>query len=178
MIGDRIVVVGACGSGKSTLARSIARRDGRALLELDAVRHLPRWEPKPDDLVRAELEAFVAAETRWVIDGNCKQHRETVWRNADTIVWLDLPRGVVMRSLVGRTLRRAITREVLWNGNRERWRDVASLDPDRSIVVWGWTTFEAYRAEYTAAMADEQWVHLRWIRIRSRQEVARLGGRT
>jgi len=47
------------------------------------------------------------------------QPRDVVWTRADIVVWFDLPRRTVMRQVVTRTLRRAITRAELWNGNRE-----------------------------------------------------------
>ena len=43
---------------------------------------------------------------------------------ADVIVWLDLPLLVKLGRLVRRSWRRVRTREVLWNGNVETWRDV------------------------------------------------------
>lgn len=171
MVGQRIVIIGPSGAGKSTLARALSRRGGRALLELDSIHHLAGWKTRPDAEAREEIRRFMANEPRWVIDGNYLRHREVIWRAADTIIWIDLPRAVVMTSLVGRTLRRLTRREVLWNGNRERWREVLSFDPQRSIVTWGWTTFDSCRAELAAAMADSAWSHSRWLRLRSRAEV-------
>lgn len=51
-------------------------------------------------------------------------------------MWLDLPRRIVMRQVVGRTLRRIVRRELLWNGNRELLRNVWARDPERSIIRW------------------------------------------
>jgi hypothetical protein len=52
-----------------------------------------------------------------------------VLERADTVVWLDLPRRIWLPRLVVRTLRRALTREELWNGNRESlWNAVAGDD--------------------------------------------------
>ena len=63
-----------------------------------------------------------------------------MWQRADTVAWLDLPRHLVMRRLLWRTARRVMTRQELWNGNREHWRAFFSLDPEQSILVWAWTT--------------------------------------
>jgi adenylate kinase family enzyme len=168
----RVSVVGNSGSGKSVLAAAIAGRlGGVPHLELDAVKHQPNWTERPPDQMRA-IVAERAAADRWVIDGNyAAVVQDLVWARADTVVWLDLPRRVVMRQIVGRTLRRVIRREELWNGNRERWRNLLTLDPEESVIVWAWVSHDRYRARYEAAMREEAWAHLRFVRLRSRQEV-------
>ena len=45
--------------------------------------------------------------------------RDIVWQRADTVVWFDLPFAVVMARTVRRTVRRVVTRQELWNGNKE-----------------------------------------------------------
>jgi hypothetical protein len=58
---------------------------------------------------------------------------------ADLLVWLDLPRARVMAQVTGRTLRRRLTRQPLWNGNVEPplWTFVTDRD---HIVRWAWRT--------------------------------------
>ena len=97
--------------------------------------------------------------------------RELVWARADTVVWIDLPRPLVMRRIVGRTLRRAAFRQELWNGNREPCSNWLTLDPERSIIMWSWTQHAKYRARYAEAMIDPVWAHLRFVRLRSPAQV-------
>jgi hypothetical protein len=47
-----------------------------------------------------------------------------IWARADTVIWLDPPRRTVMRRVIWRTIRRVAGRAELWNGNRERWRNL------------------------------------------------------
>lgn len=168
---ERLVVVGTCGSGKSTLARALEARWGLPRLELDAIHHLAGWRERPEAEARPMIEGFLDRHERWVVDGNYTRYRDVVWGRADTIVWLDLGRMTTVASLARRTLRRLVTREELWNGNRERWRDQLSLDPERSILLWGWARYGHYRAEYAQLMAGREWPGLRWLRLRSRGEV-------
>ena len=167
----RIVVVGTSGSGKSTLARALAARLGMARLELDAVHHLPGWEPIDDAAFRREVAAFVATHDRWVADGNYEVVRDLLWEPADTVVWLDVDRAVATWRVVRRTARRLVTREPLWNGNREQWRNVLSSDPERSIVRWAWTTHAERRRLYPGLLADPRWQPLQVHRLRTPREV-------
>lgn len=164
-------MVGCSGSGKSWLARRLSERLGVPYLELDALNHQPGWVELP----RKEMHDAVGRVTSgpgWVVDGNYSVVREDlVWPRADTVVWLDLPRPAVLRQVTARTLTRAVTRQELWNGNRERWRNILSLDPRQSIIVWSWTRHRVYRQRYRAAVDDPRWAHLRFHRLGSRREV-------
>lgn len=170
----RVSVVGNSGSGKTTLARELAKRLGVPYIEMDAIHHQRGWEPMPADRIVETLERHVQAPG-WVIDGNYQRFvmEGPVWRQADTVVWLDLPRRTVMRQVVGRTLRRLVTREELWNGNREPFSNILSVDPERSVIAWAWTRDRDYRERYVRAMADPRWRHLRFVRLRSRREARR-----
>src|SRR4051794_13399658 len=111
---QRVSVVGNSGSGKSTFARALAVKLDVPYIELDAIFHLPDWVELPPDEFRAAV-ADRAAGDAWVIDGNYNVVREAVWARADTVAWLDYPRSLVLRRVVTRTVRRAATREELWN---------------------------------------------------------------
>ena len=114
----RVVVVGATGAGKSTLAGRLAQGLDVPFVELDALFWGPQWTPAVPDDFRARVDA-TSAGPAWVIAGNYGAVRDLRWPRADTIVWLDYPLPLVLARLTARTLRRGITREILWNGNRE-----------------------------------------------------------
>ena len=165
-------MVGNSGSGKSTAAVTLASRLGVPCVELDSIFHQPGWTELPVDEFRARVAAAAAGDA-WVIDGNYSAVRDVVWARADTVVWIDLPRPVVMRRVVARTVRRAARRQELWNGNREPWSNFLTLDPERSIIMWAWTQHGRYRRRYETAMADPAWAHLRFVRLRSPAEIKR-----
>lgn len=122
----------------------------------------------PDDEFLAAAERATRGPG-WVVDGNYPQvvMEGPVWERADTVVWLDLSRRTVMRQVVLRTLGRVLTRQQLWNGNREPFSNLWSLDPERSVIAWAWTRHRSAAARYAAAMADPRWRHLRFVRLRS-----------
>ncbi|MFT4214229.1 MAG: toxin [Microbacterium sp.] len=164
----RIRIVGTSGSGKTTLAREIAAGLGVAHLELDAVFWDADWQRRDLDEAHGLIRGFVAAHSAgWVADGN--------WTNtlhglldpdtpggAEVVVWIDLPRSVVMRRVIWRTLRRAATREELWHGNRERPSSWLRWSPEENIVRWAWTSCPTVRARMLERIAaGEPIVHLR-----------------
>jgi adenylate kinase family enzyme len=168
----RVSVVGNSGSGKSTLARKLAAILGVPCLELDGVFHQPGWTELPAQEFQ-RLTAAQAGGDGWVIDGNYGAVRDIVWARADTVVWLDPPRRTVMRQITWRTVRRAATREELWNGNREPLANFLSWDPAQSIISWAWHSHARYRARYLAAAADPANAHLTFVRLAGHRDIAR-----
>lgn len=167
----RVSVVGNSGSGKSTLAARIAECIGAPYVEIDALHHLPGWVERDRAELSAEIEHLTAAD-RWVVDGNYRSVvvEGPVWERADTVVWLALPRSVVMRQIVPRTVRRVVTRQKLWNGNRETLANLTRWDPEENIIRWAWVSHAKYEARYTAAAADPRFAHLRFVVLRSHAE--------
>src|SRR5579871_1235322 len=150
---ERVSVVGVSGSGKTRLAARIAEKLGVPLVELDAIHHLPGWEPI-NPSVFIETVRHLADAEHWVIDGNYRAvvSDGPVWRRADTVVWLDLPRRTVMRQVVQRSISRVVARRKLWNDNRESVRNLVAWDPQKSIIRWSWTKYATYQQRYEAAM--------------------------
>lgn len=166
----KICVVGCSGGGKTTFAASLAQRLGLPHLELDSIYHQSEWRSLPTQEFRARVEEFTS-QRRWVVDGNyISDVGDITWGGADSIVWLDTSRLVATGRVVRRTLGRLFRNKELWNGNRERWRQVLSRDPETSIVMWSWKMHEKYTDRYEAAIDDPRWRHLRFVRLRTPRE--------
>lgn len=156
------------------MARELARRLGATHIELDELLWLPDWRKREPDEVQRLLEEPLRA-TSWVVCGNLRAARDVVWTRADTVIVLDLPRRVVMKRVIVRTLRRIVRRERLWAGNRETLRNVLALhDPERSIIAWSWTHHRTYSTEYREVATSQMWPQLRFIFCSRTAEVARL----
>ena len=167
---QRINVIGSSGSGKTTLARRIAAALDIHHLELDSIHHLPDWEPIDTELFRSKVAAFTQGD-RWVVDGNYSKVRDLIWARADTVVFLDFPKWRVMTRLVPRTLRRMVTREELWNGNRERFSYLFSTNREENLLVWSWTRHHLQVERFEAAVGESEWDHITFLRLRSPREV-------
>jgi adenylate kinase family enzyme len=141
--------VGVSGAGKTTVGNAIAEALDIPYTELDAVHHQPGWTELPAEDFRARVEPIIA-EDQWVVDGNytSKGVLDQVWERADTVVWLDLTRSEALRRVTARTLRRTITREELWNGNREPWFAFLDPRPERNMILWTWTRYRHTKEKY------------------------------
>lgn len=138
-------------------------------MELDSIYHQPEWTPLSDDEFRARVAAVTEPET-WVVDGNYSVIRDITWSKADTVVWFDLPYVTVMVRTIRRTVRRVLTRQELWNGNREPLSNLWSFRPEKSIIAWTATRHRVYRRRYRAAEIDPRWAGLHFVRLRSQAE--------
>lgn len=84
----KIVIIGNEGAGKSTLAAALAASLGVPHIEVESVTSLQR--------------ALVDAKSGWVVEGMRRGTlRDQALPAADTLVWLDVSRMVILSSLLG-----------------------------------------------------------------------------
>jgi adenylate kinase family enzyme len=160
-----VLVAGASGSGKTTVATRVAAALELPRLEIDGLYHGPGWVPRPTFV--EDVHRFAAGEA-WVVEWQYDAVRPHLLDRADTLVWLDLPRPLVMRQVVRRTLRRRLRRERLWNGNLEP--PLRTIVTDREhIVRWAWTTHG--RTAPRVLVAAQERPDLVVVRLRTRAEV-------
>ena len=167
----RVAIVGSPGSGKSTLARAMAARLGLRHVELDALHHQAGWTPLSVPDFRAAVAAAIA-DDGWIVDGNYRPVEDLVHGSADTIVFLDLPRWQVTQRVLWRSIRRGITREELWNGNRESLRNLMHRDPEVNVVAWTWHHQPKYRELYGGFIESGHWQHADVHRLCSNRDIA------
>lgn len=165
--GDRIAIVGASGSGKSTLGRRLALQIGAQHTQLDELFFGPNWEPRPRGAFRADVAKTIASE-QWVLDGSYRLVRDLIWSRATTLVWLDYSLPACFSRLLGRTLRRAWTREPVCNGNRESF--LMSFASRESILLYLIKSHQRRRDETAGDLAKPEHAHLKVIHLRKPYE--------
>jgi adenylate kinase family enzyme len=163
----RVVVVGASCSGKTTFARELAGILGSTHVELDALHWGPDWVPKPRPEF-GRLTDIATTQPQWVVDGNYRVVRDVVWPRATSIVWLNLAFPTVFGRAIRRTLRRSLTGEELYAGNRESLRR-AFLSRE-SILLWVLQTHGRRRREFRNLKETTR--GLRWFEFRHASEAA------
>jgi len=163
----RFSVIGCSGAGKTTFGKRLAARLGCPFIELDAIVHQPGWTRLPEPDFRARVTCALSGPA-WVCDGNYAEVHAIVRARATDVVWLDPSKARVMSQVIWRSVWRAVTREELWNGNRERVSEW--LAPDHPIR-WAWSRFDGKRRDYEKRMVAPEYAHLRFHRLRDRRAV-------
>lgn len=153
---ERILVVGATGAGKSTLARAVGERLGVPYHEMDALYFTgPDWtvnEGLTEDVLR------LTSEPRWIIDSiGSPEVRDLLWETADTVIWLDYARRVIMPRVLRRSVRRTVTRESIFGGNRETWAGWLSREHP---AWWAWSQHAGRRREIERRAIDPRFAPL------------------
>ncbi len=167
----RVIVVGTTASGKSTLAETLANRLDLDFVELDALYWQPNWVGTPDEEFIPKVDAATRGE-RWVVAGTYSRTIPTTWRRAEIIIWLDYSLPLIFWQLVKRTVRRNLTREVMWGTNTDRFWIHFKLWSDESLVRWLFKTYGKRKKQYPQLLALPEHQHLKLLRFRSPKETA------
>lgn len=138
---------------------------------MDSLFHGPDWTPRADFI--GDVAALAATES-WITEWQytSKGTDPILAPRADTVLWLDYPYRTVRRRLLQRTWRRSLTREVLWNGNRERpiWRIFRETEDD-NILAWQKATILKWSERMPGI--EERYPHLRIVRFEHPREAQR-----
>jgi hypothetical protein len=100
-----------------------------------------------------------------VIDGNYSRVRDSVWRSATAIVWIDYSFPVVLSRALRRTARRVFLRERLYGGNQESLRDALfDVETPLWLVV---RTYRRRRREFAEFFNRPEYRHANVIRLQA-----------
>jgi adenylate kinase family enzyme len=163
-IGRKVIIVGTTCAGKTTLARQLSAGCEQPHIELDAIYWGPNWTPLLLEQFRARVSEVIESDS-WIMEGNYSQVRDMIWSQADTLIWLDYAFTLIMWRQVVRGLRRSLTREELWNGNRETLR--MQFFSRESLIWWAIKTYHRRRRQYEALLQGPTYPNLQTIRLRS-----------
>lgn len=167
---QRISVVGTTGSGKSTLAKKIAKKLNLSHVELDSVFHGPNWKSLDEETFQEKIKNFLKQESRWVIDGNYKAVHNLILSDSDTLIWLDYKLPLVLKRVTFRTLTRLFTREELWNGNRESFKNFFHRE---NVILWALQTHQRNRERFSAILSNPEFAHIKVMRFCNPRETQR-----
>ncbi|NNC96341.1 MAG: AAA family ATPase [Chitinophagales bacterium] len=151
------MVIGSSGSGKTTFAKRLAQVLSISHLELDTYHWSANWTEVSDEEFKKKVHGFLAANDSWIIDGNYSQLRETIWPQADTIIWLNYPFILTFYRSLKRSIKRIILKEKLFGGNVETFkRTFFSKD---SILLWVIKTHGQRRTGYPKILLKEEFAN-------------------
>lgn len=100
----RIAICGCGGSGKSVLARALADTLDLPVTHLDTRYYDEDWNPLDQDAF-AGIQRDLVTQPEWIIDGNYASTMPIRLREADTVIFLDLPAITCLWGILRRRLR-------------------------------------------------------------------------
>ena len=165
---SKILVVGTSGSGKSILAKNVSNILGIKDIELDALFLKENWQESSNTDFREKILQSIKGTSGYVINGNYNKVKDLTWGNADTVIWLDYSRFIVMWRVIKRTFIRIITQEELWSGNKETIKK-SFFDKD-SIILWAWNTYSKRKTQYKEMIKENPYKIKTYIVFKSPRE--------
>ena len=163
-IGKRINVVGSTGMGKTTLAAQLGKLLGIEHVELDDLFWEENWAQPSDDVFLPRVEKALRGVS-WVIDGNYTRAREIVWKDVQTVIFLDYPIRVAIWRIIIRSIRRIVSKEKIWGKNYESFR--GAFFSKNSLIIWLLSTYEQRRKKYYEMFDADENKRINFIVLKS-----------
>ena len=135
----KIILIGSGGAGKSTLAKRLGEILNISVYHLDQYFWKPGWVPTPNDEWDKFLEELVRKE-QWIIDGNFGRTLDIRLKEADTVIFLDMPRYI--------TIYRIIKRRIMYHRKtRPDMNEGCNEKLDLEFIQWVWNFNRDKRAD-------------------------------
>jgi hypothetical protein len=136
----RLHIVGGAGSGKTTLARHLTRRLRLPVYALDEINFVDGVSSKRPQGERLAAVRQIAAQPAWITEGIFVGWTDELLRQAELIIWLDLPWYTALPRIVRRYLQ----------DSRRGTNRYSGLGTLLKFLAWSW----AYYRPMTAAQID------------------------
>ncbi len=136
---NKVAVIGSGGAGKSTFSRKLGEKLNIPVYHLDTLYWKPGWVETPREQWKAVVENLASKE-QWIIDGNYRNTMDIRLKNADTIIFLNMPTYLCIYSIFKRRfMYRGKTRPDMNEGCEEKM--------DMEFVRWVWNFNKSVRPE-------------------------------
>jgi len=168
----KILIVGSSGAGKTTLAKTISSKLNLPHFELDSIFHQKDWQPLNQDEFKARVDE-ITRQPDWIICGNyfTKLGGKAYWSKADVVIWCDYSFPLVFSRLLRRTLRRTITKQELWNENKEGF--IVNFFTKESVLLWMMREWNAQKRRYEIVFKENDLKGTQLIRLKNPNDTAR-----
>ncbi|PHM45578.1 ATPase AAA [Xenorhabdus miraniensis] len=124
----KVWIVGSPGSGKSTMSRKVASALGCKHVELDAIVWNKGWTKCDFLSANAEINQLNEKHNSIVFDGGYDQFRSTLYEVVDVVILMSVPFPISFFRVLRRSVKRVLTKEMLWNGNIETFGGITKKD--------------------------------------------------
>jgi len=158
----KIIITGTTCSGKTTLGKKLSKKLNIPQIDLDDIHFLPNWIEKDAEKFIEDVNNETNSKDEWIVTGSYQTLlKDSVWKDASTIIWLDYPFGLIMHRYFIRTAKRLIYKEKCCGENYETLSRVFSHD---SLFFWifksYWKRKERMNSWKNGAFSDKKWIVL------------------
>jgi len=116
----KIIITGSSCTGKTTLGQSMSRKFDIPQIDLDDIHFLPNWISKSSEAFISDVQAATSGKDEWIVSGSYQTKlKDNLWRQANIIIWLDLPLRTILGRYFRRTYRRVVYKEKCCGENYE-----------------------------------------------------------
>lgn len=165
----KVIVVGLSGAGKTTLANQLSAALNIRAIELDSIYHQADWKPLDREVFIDKVNE-ITAQKEWILCGNFfTALGKKLWKKADTIIWCDYPLPLVLWRLIRRTFYRGITKQELWNGNKESL--LTNFFTKNSVILLTLRSWKKHKKRYGDIFDNHPDIsNATFVRLRSKKD--------
>ena len=161
---SKIVIVGSSSSGKTTLGRELSKILNQPHQELDFFNWEENWTEANHEVFRQRVDQFTSGE-KWITDGNYGRVQDLTIDRATIVIWLDYKLPLILSRFFRRSIRRCITQEELWNGNKESLKN--SMWGKDSLLAWILQVYQKNKARYEEMISQNDSSERKFLRFKT-----------
>lgn len=167
----KIIVTGTSCTGKTTLGEKLSKKLSITQIDLDDIHFLPNWIEKENEQFIKEVNDTVDGLDNWIVSGSYQTIlKDTLWKKASVIVWLDYPLNLILRRCLIRTFRRVVFKEKCCGDNYETLYHVLFKE---NMFVWIFKTYWK-RKRRLKSWSSDLFSHKDWIVLTKPKEESKL----
>ncbi len=157
----KIIVVGTSCAGKTSFAKKFSLYSSITHFDLDDLHWLPNWVEREDKYFLQDVSQNILTLQSWLVSGNyLSLTKDSLWKEADTIIWLNYNLPTVLWRYIKRSYKRVILKEPCCNGNYETFRH--AFFSSESMLLWILKTYNK-RKEMFKILQNGTFAHKNWI---------------
>lgn len=161
---SKIVIVGSSSSGKTTLGKQLSSILHHPHKELDFFNWEANWTEADKEVFRQRVDEFTSKDS-WITDGNYGRVQDLTIERSTLVIWLDYSLPLILSRFFRRSIRRSITKEELWNGNKETLKN--SMWGKESLLAWILQVYQRNKERYEEMISENKSTKRKFLRFKN-----------